>query len=201
MSENEPPLLHSEGRTPIPQSAVDLALTAQFVVGWAGESGEEPRLRWWPSDLASEFGGRDLFRRLLPSTWEWAVLQGVREAARRSEAELRRQDHDPDRIVSLFHLGFEFDEVIDERLLQLKRTGRPPAEVLPGLSIVNEPWNPSAFLDWVDGHGTVQTTPAPIGRWLREELPLGLDGQVRRLIAGLAPLADRYPLPHFRRAR
>lgn len=97
-------------RVPIPMSEIDRALTAQFVVAWAGESGEEKRLGWWRSDLVSEFGGKDLFRRLLPSTWAWAVLQGAREAARRKDAELRRQDHDPDRILSLFSLGFELDE-------------------------------------------------------------------------------------------
>src|SRR5262245_30337709 len=103
-------------RAPVPVSEIDHALTAQLVVAWAGEGGEEKRLGWWRSDLVSEFGGRDLFRRLLPSTWPWAVLQGAREAARRRDAELRRQDHDPDRILSLFNLGFELNERIEERL-------------------------------------------------------------------------------------
>jgi hypothetical protein len=74
-------------RTLIPMSEIDRALTAQFVVAWAGEGGEEKRLGWWRSDLVSEFGGKDLFRRLLPKTWAWAVLQAVREAARRKDAE------------------------------------------------------------------------------------------------------------------
>jgi hypothetical protein len=49
---------------------LDLLLTAQLAVAWAGEGhvGEEPRLGWWRSDLTSEFGGRDLFQRLLPRT-------------------------------------------------------------------------------------------------------------------------------------
>src|SRR5688572_15258501 len=72
-------------RVAIPTSEIDHALTAQLLVGWAGESGEEKRLGWWRSDLVSPFGGMDLFRRLLPSTWEWAVLQGAREAARRKD--------------------------------------------------------------------------------------------------------------------
>ena len=76
---------------PIPLSDIDGLLTVQIAVAWAGEGGEEPRLGWWKSDLASEFGGHDLFKRLLPHTWEWAVLQAVREAARRRDAELRRQ--------------------------------------------------------------------------------------------------------------
>ena len=69
--------------SPIPMSELDAALTAQLVVAWAGEGGEEKRLGWWRCDLVSEFGGQDLFQRLLPSTWTWAVLQGAREAARR----------------------------------------------------------------------------------------------------------------------
>ncbi len=75
--------------SPIPSSELDRVLTAQLALAWAGESGEEPRLRWWRSDLASEFGGEDLFQRLLPHTWRWAVLQGAREAARRRDAEAR----------------------------------------------------------------------------------------------------------------
>jgi len=192
---------HSEERLPMPLSAVDLALTAQIVVAWAGESGEQRRLGWWRSDLVSEFGGRDLFRRLLPGSWEWAVLQGVREAARRQDAELRRQDHDPDRIVSLFNLGFELDERIEERLMDLKRSGRDPKAALPGLTVMDAAWSAASFLDWVNGHGVVESTAVPLGRWLKGEVPAGLDQQVRRLVAGLAPMADRYPLPHFRRSR
>src|SRR3954463_4150117 len=103
-------------RVPIPTSDLDRILTAQLVVAWAGEGGEDKRLGWWRSDLVSEFGGKDLFRRLLPHTWPWAVLQAVREAARRKDAEFRRQDHNPDRILSLFSLGFELDERLEERL-------------------------------------------------------------------------------------
>ena len=82
----------TSARAPIPMSDIDMALTSQLVVAWAGETGEEPRLGWWRSDLVSEFGGEDLFRRLLPGTWRWAALQGAREAARRTDAELRSHD-------------------------------------------------------------------------------------------------------------
>jgi hypothetical protein len=44
-------------RVPLPLSDLDAALTAQFAVAWAGETGEEPRLGWWRTDLVSEFGG------------------------------------------------------------------------------------------------------------------------------------------------
>lgn len=187
-------------RVPIPISEIEHALTAQLVVAWAGESGEAKRLGWWRSDLVSEFGGKDLFRRLLPSTGEWAVLQGAREAARRKDAELRRQDHDPDRIVSLFSFGFELDERIDERLQDLKRSGRAPQEALPGLAgSIELAWNRERFFDWVRGHGEAETTATPIGRRVKGNPPTNLDQLVLRLVGALAPLADNYPLPHFKR--
>ena len=62
-------------RLPIPRSELDQVLAAQLALAWAGEAGEEPRLGWWRSDLTSEFGGEDLFQRLLPRTWRWATLQ------------------------------------------------------------------------------------------------------------------------------
>ena len=187
-------------RAPISVSGVDAALTAQLLVAWAGENGEDTRLGWWRSDLVSEFGGVDLFRRLLPHTWQWAVLQGAREAARRKDAELRRQDHDHDRIVSLFSMGFELDERIDERLQDLKRSGREPAEALPGLALVGEPWDKDRFWVWVSGHGKAETVASAVGRRLRGSPPVAVDQLVRRLVAGLAPAAESYPLPHFRRA-
>lgn len=186
-------------RVPVPPSEIDLALTAQIVVAWAGESGEEKRLGWWRSDLVSEFGGEDLFRRLLPSTWAWAILQGAREAARRWDSQLRRHDHNPDRILSLFSLGFELDERIEERLQDLKRSGASPRTSLRGLEILDSGWSQERFCDWVSGHGQVEFTRTPTGRHLKGAPPGTLDQQVRRLVAGLNPPAASYPLPHFRK--
>jgi len=55
-------------RGPIPLSDIDMVLTSQLVVAWAGETGEGRGLGWWESDLVSEYGGEDLFGELLPST-------------------------------------------------------------------------------------------------------------------------------------
>jgi hypothetical protein len=186
---------------PSPQPAeLDLVLMAQLTVAWAGEGGEEPRLKWWRSDLLSEFGGEDLFRRLLPHTWEWAVLQAAREAARRKDAELRAKDHDPDQIVSLFSLGFELDERVEERLQDLKRSGLSPHEALPGLKEgLRASFDRGAFFEWVKSHGTPDTTSAPAGRRLKGAPPTALDSTVRQLVAALAPPSEAYPLPHFRR--
>ena len=185
--------------TPIHLSEIDRALTAQLAVAWAGENGEERRLGWWRTDLVSEFGGEDLFRRLLPHTWAWAVLQAAREAARREDASLRKRDHAPDRIVSLYSLGFDIDERIDERLRDLKQSGRSPQECLPGLAEVMEAtWNRSHFADWLAGHGDAETTATSIGRRIKGDMPPDLDRRIRRLLGALLPLADSYPLPHFR---
>jgi hypothetical protein len=184
-------------------SDLDLALTAQIAVAWAGEGGEEPRLGWWQTDLVSEFGGEDLLRRLLPRTYPWAMLQAVRQAARRKDEELRAKTSDPDHLLTLYRFGFELDEQIDERLQTHKRSGRPPHEALPGLkevlgSTLHGPWDGDQFLLWVGAHGPGQAEATPTGRLLKGVVPAGLDRKVAQLVAALAPLADRYPLPHFR---
>ncbi len=192
------------GDSPLLRSELDAALTAQLLVAWAGEAGEggaSRRLGWWRSDLVSEFGGEDLFRRLLPNTWRWATLQAAREAARRRDAELRQQDHAPDDIVSLFALGFAVDERLEERLQDLKRASRAPVDALPGLAMLQAPFSQAEFTAWVEAHGSVDATASPIGRRLKGDPPATLEPLFARLIAGLAPLGSSYPLPHFRRAR
>ena len=186
---------------PIALSVLDAILVAQIAVGWAGESGEEKRLGWWRTELKSEFGGEDLFRRLLPTTWQWAVLQGVREVAARLDAEMRSQSHDADQLVTLFSFGFVLDERLEDRLQYHKRSGVAPAEALPKLSgVVTATWDRDAFEDWAKGHGKVSVEKVPVGRRLRGELPESIELVANNLIAGLAPLADEYPMPHYRRS-
>lgn len=181
--------------------ALDQALTAQVAVAWAGERGEdEPRLGWWRTDLVSEFGGEDLFRQLLPSTWRWATLQSVREAARRADEALRSRDADKDRIVSLFRFGFELDERIEERLADLKRAHDDPVAALPGLAeVIGPSWDRDRFAAWLAGHGSARIGPSSVGRRIEGAPPDDLGEAVERLLAALNPLADAYPLPHFRR--
>lgn len=189
-------------KAPLLLSELDRMLTAQIAVAWAGEAGEERRLGWWRSDMISEYGGEDLFRRLLPQSWEWAVLQAAREAARRKDAELRSQAHDPDSLVSLFRLGFETDERLEERLQEHKRAGRSPAEALPALrEVLCERWSKEAFLEWLEGHGSAETTTTPAGRRLKGAPPKDLGSLAAQLISALAPLSDAYPLPHYRSER
>lgn len=201
-SMNEPEqVVPRRERRAVPLSDIDLALTAQFVIAWAGEAGEEPRLGWWKTDLVSEFGGQDLFERLLPNTWQWAVLQGAREAARLADNDIRQRDHSPDELISLFNLGFELDEQVEERLQELKRAGIPPHEALRGLSVIREDWNRDAFFEWVDGHGDADITTTPVGRRIKGDAPAGLDARIRKLVAALAPAEQTYPFPHYRSSK
>jgi hypothetical protein len=189
-------------RGPAPGAVLDWLLAAQLAVAWAGESGEERRLGWWRSDLASEFGGDDLFRRLLPHTWQWATLQGAREAARRLDAQSRQKDHNPDRLLTLFFVGVETDERLEERLRDLKAAGKAPLDCLPELrQVITGAWQPGLFGEWVRGHGEADSAPSPVGRRLKGEPPadLGLLGQ--RLVAALWPLSGAYPMPHYRRGQ
>lgn len=149
---------HSPGfRIPTPGGMVtelDTALTLQLVVAWAGEAGDPPRLGWWRTDMVSEYGGEDLFQRLLPNTWRWATLQAAREAARRTDAESRREAHDADALVSLFGMGVEADRRLDERLADLARAGGAPAAALPGLAEwLGQPFDRDAFGVWLRQKG------------------------------------------------
>ncbi len=194
-------MIETVARTQIPLSVLDYLLTAQLAIAWAGEGGEEPRLGWWRTDLQSEFGGEDLFRRLLPKTWEWAVFQSLREAARRQDTERRGEAHDADELLSLFSLGFDIDERINDRLADLKRGGPSPTIALPRLQeVVSHPWNQDHFLEWLDGHGQVDFTTVPAGRRLKGKPPESLELTASNLLAAFKPLADSYPLPHYRRS-
>lgn len=181
-------------------SDLDEVLTVQFLIAWAGEAGDPPRLGWWQTDMVSEFGGEDLFRRLLPNTWQWAALQAVREAARRTDAASRCEAHDADDLVSLYGLGVENDRRLDERLADLIRTGRTPAEALPGLTPwLGQPFDRVAFEAWLREQGEPATVAAPVGRRIKGEQPVEIEAAARSLAAALVPLVDTFPLPHYRR--
>jgi len=183
-------------------SQLDGILELQLAVAWAGEAvTDPPRLGWWRTGMCDEFGGGDLLRRLTPRTWEWAVLDTCRAAARKVDHETRASADDPDRLVSLYGLGFELDERLDERLLELKQGGSPPAEVFPGLAQLLPEWSRERFEAWLAGCGKVSYTATTTGRRLKGEVPGDLLAAARQLAAALLPLAESYALPHFRRKR
>ena len=185
---------------PLP-SEIDSLLASQIIVAWAGERGgdDERRLNWWRTDLVSEYGGRDFFKRLLPRTSEWAILQAVREAALRADVVAKKQVPDADAIISLYSLGFAIDERIEERIQELKHANNPPIESLPALAVfLNKPWNQQSFLDWVEGHGKSDFTVTATGRRLKGSPTSSLDSTTKRLVGALTPVAKEYPFPHFK---
>lgn len=183
---------------------IDALLSAQLIVAWAGESGasEDPstkRLGWWRTDLVGE-GAEYELQELLPNTWRWVMFQSVREAARLRDAAVRSKDHDPDRLLTLFSLGFAIDEKVDERLHRLKLAGTDPAEAFPTLGkMVADQWASDAFQQWAGSFGKESFTNVPAGRRLKGKPPENLGVLTSRLVAGLSPVSDIYPMPHFKK--
>lgn len=181
--------------TALATTTLDRILTLQLAVAWAGEAlTDPPRLGWWRTAMADEYGGDDLFARLAPATARWAVLQVAREAARRVDAKARATTADADRLVTLFFLGFDVDEHVDERLRHLKHATPDPKEALPGLAITAS-WRRDAFAAWLGDLGAASHKVTPAGRRLQDP-PVAVDRLAEHLAAALSPLAERYPLPH-----
>lgn len=182
----------------LPNTVLDSLLTLQLGVAWAGEARcEPPRLGWWQTDVVSEDGGGDLFQRLMPRTHAWASLQAVRDAAQRTDAAARARLADPDTVRTLFHFGFEIDEQLRERLLELKRLGRSPSDALPALPPVDEAFSRDTFQDWIAANGNSTYEIAAHGRQLAGALPAP-ELAARKLAGALLPFAETYPLPFFR---
>ncbi len=181
----------------LPDASLDAVLALQFTVAWAGEGRCEPkRLGWWGTDLIDEAGGGDLLGRLLPRTKAWASLEAVREAARRVDAKARGKMADPDRMRSIFFLGFEVDEALSDRLAALKQAGRPPAECLPFKITLGTAFSREALADALRA-GSENPAVVPGGRQLKGPAPAEPEKVVARLAAALAPFPEQYPLPFF----
>lgn len=188
---------------PVPDSVLDRILGLQILVAWAGEGPcEPPRLGWWRTDLVDLGAGGALLEELLPRTFRWAALEAVRGAARQADTKAREAAAEPDRVLTLYHLGFGLDERLDERLARHKRKGTEPAQVCADLALLDNVFD-AATLEVVL-RGEVQppgVTKTPLGRALRAPVPESPELLVSKLAAGLLPLADRYPLPHYTRRR
>ncbi len=192
--------------TPISDETLDAILALQLTVAWAGEGRCTPRrLGWWDTDLIDEAGGGDFLARLLPQTHAWASLEAVREAARRTDAKARGRMADPDKMRSLYFLGFEADEQLADRLAAHKRSGRPPEKALSLPVRLDADFSPAVRKKLVAALAGQANSPAfttvPNGRQLTRGLgarPEALDVQVKNLAAALVPLAEHYPLPYFK---
>jgi hypothetical protein len=183
--------------TQVSDSALDEILALQCTIAWAGEGRCSPRrLAWWDTDLIDESGGGDFLARLLRQTHAWAALEAVREAARLSDQKARGKIADPDKMRTLFFLGFEVDEQLADRLAALKRGGRSPAEALPLPLPLTADFSKEALAGALQGED-VRFRIVPGGRQLKDGDPAAPDALVRRLAGALIPLAEQYPLPFF----
>src|SRR5262245_3085971 len=177
---------------------LDAVLGVQLTVAWAGEGRCSPRrLGWWDTDLIDEAGGGDLLRRLLPQTHAWAALEAVREAARRTDVKGRAKMADPDKMRTLYFLGFQLDEQLGDRLSMLKRGGASPAEALPLPVPLTATFSRDDLVAALRKEEPTFTV-VPGGRQLKGPRPEAPDAMILRLAGALVPLADQYPLPFYR---
>jgi hypothetical protein len=179
---------------------LDKLLAFQFLVAWAGEGRSEPkRFGWWDTDLVDEAGGGDLLARLAPRTYEWSSLELVREAARRVDAKARGKHGEPDKLRSLFFLGFELDEKVSDRLAELKRAGKAPEDVLPLPLRLNADFTPNKVTEILTKLGKVAFDKVPpVGRQLKGVVPNSPEVMAQNLVAALVPVVEEYPLPFYK---
>ena len=184
----------------VPDTALDAILALQLSVAWAGEArSQPPRLGWWQTDLVDAEGGGDLLARLAPRTHAWAALEAVREAARRVDERARRRSGTPDRLVTLFQLGFELDEHLDERLAVHRRGHATPADALGSALAITSRFDAAAFERFVRQSGPASNVDiSPEGRLIQGATPADPVERVQQLVAALAPFQPEYPMPHYR---
>lgn len=156
---------------------------------------------WWRTGMCDEYGGEDLLKRLTPKTWQWAALESVRAAAKKVDDRARNQSEDPDNLITLYRLGFEIDERLDERLLELKQSGVPLNESLPELAALCEEWSDERLKVLLGGLGEASYTATATGRRLKGAAPKDHVSVARQLAAALLPLGSDYALPYFRIGR
>lgn len=182
----------------LPDSTLDTILAVQLTVAWAGEGRCQPRrLGWWDTDLIDEAGGGDFLARLLPRTHRWASLEALRDAARRVDARARAKMADPDKMRSLFFLGFDVDEQLDDRLGAWKRDERAPGEALPFLVSPGDALHKDKLAAELRKHGEAPFDVVPGGRQLKGPRPAATEELVRKLASALVPFAEQYPLPFY----
>lgn len=209
MTSPTPPGDHDSASLADPRTQL---LTTQLIIAHAGESSpDQPRLGWWDTDVLSRDGGLDIFRRLYPRTWRWAALRAVRAAARALDQAARaRHAAEPDRVFTLFHLGFALDEALDDHLDRLVAAHPDdPTQALPELAAHidfdgRRPFDRPAFERWLGAlPKSITPTTTAIGRLLPppptlpNTLTPELVAHLHHLRAALAPLPQSYPLPYF----
>ncbi len=181
---------------------LDEVLYLQLAIAWAGEADTDPkRLGWWRTGMCDEYGGEDLLKRLVPKTWQWAVLESTRAAAKKVDDRARNRAEDPDNLITLYRLGFEVDEQLDERLLELKQCGVPLSESFPDLAVLFEKWSDERLKSWLGKLEEAGYSSTATGRRLKGTAPKDISAAARQLAAALLPLDRKYALPYFRIGR
>jgi hypothetical protein len=198
--------------TPISPDALDIILAIQLTVAWAAErQGEPSGLGWWETSLADPDGGGDFFQRMFPRTHIWAALGSIREAARRVDEKARNQTAHADKLITLFHFGFDWDEALQERLEFHKRQAvepvgvddidvarRDPASVFGKYYAIGSSFDKTAFEKYLhDLSGNVAYEIVPGGRQLKSAFGVPAEAAVQ-LARALLPLVPNYPLPFYR---
>ena len=175
---------------------LDAILATQLLIAWAGEGRCEPRrLGWWDTDIVDPASGGDLMARLAPRTAEWASLECVLEAARRTDASLRGKLAKPDHMRSPFFLGFDVDEQLEDRLAFLKRSGQSPKAAL-GIAV--DAAFSSQTLEASLKKESAEYAIVPGARQMKSKAPAAPLQVIAQLASALFPIADQYPLPFFR---
>jgi hypothetical protein len=175
---------------------LDSILGLQLTVAWAGEAAGG-RLGWWGSDLVDRAGGGDLWRRLTPRSGTWIGLRMVREAARVVDSTLlaRSKPGFDGRYWTPFHLGFELDEQLDDRLKYHLRKEHDPAKVFGARFLVHRPWSVTALERALRKLGTPAVEATPAGRRVEVAAASPIDA-APLLFAALLPLGKQYPMPY-----
>ena len=179
---------------------LDAVLMLQFFIAWAGEGlTEPPRLNWWSTQLLDKWGGEDLFKRLLPRTFEWALLEATRQVAMQADKQKRLNLAQPDRVCTLFFWGFGIDEQLEERLSLHKQNGSQPLDVLSFLLDLKEEFEEQAFEKAIQSlNSEISSTIVPEGREIKGVKPESIADASKNLASGLIPLTDKYPMPFYR---
>jgi len=121
------------------------------------------------------------------------------EAARRADAMARANMSDPDKLRTLFFLGFDLDERLAERLAQHKRSGDEPGKVLPLAVDLGANFSPQELAGVLRPAAVdIDHKVVPGGRQLKGPIPDAPELMARYLTATLVPFADKYPLPFYR---
>jgi hypothetical protein len=190
--------------TPVQRNVVhdagelDSILALQFMVAWAGEKSADPeRLKWWDTDILDERGGGDFMARLFPKTAQWAGPKLVRRAATVVDARARARSRAKG-IWTLFFLGFELDEELDERIAYHRNAMHVPRDVF-GAQWLPDRWSLPAFESWLrDLCSPPEVQIDTVGRRLNT-MTTGPLQVATALVAALLPIAPLYPMPYMHR--